>query len=161
MSQTSFFHQPKGSTIDRTTDIVMSLGGFPTHKHDTAKIRDGLRLASLYGSGLGQASKLKGKRILLKGDESDFDCDESDLQSALKILSKCMYFIENGAQQLESSSSGFATVTSLMELQTLLEVELRLKLSLPELSALIKSFESLEGRGFNTQINFGKFIVGN
>lgn len=148
------FHVSKGSTIDRTNDIVRSLRVDDESRPHTKNNKDVYRLAQLYGYGLHRIKKLKGNKHGLFGDDRDFESDETDLVSAMSKIDSCTN-LGDGMDRLESLSS---RTISIGELMNIMELQFGLHLSVQECAAVAKRFDSVQGRGFNTCINFIKFL---
>lgn len=158
MNQASnFFYSSKGSTIDRTHAIIRSLD----EAVDKIKLnehfqKDIVRLSHLYGHGVGQIKSIKGRKSKLRGDESDFECSENDWLLARGKLDHSLALFEKGTTSMQSLGS---TYISLSELRHLLDITYSLKFSLPEMSAIAKNFDAVEGMGSQTTINFIKFLT--
>ena len=157
-SGTKFYHAPKESIIDRTSQIIKSLREEDAERQSKSVEvdKDLIRLSTLYGRGLRKVKALKGKKTKQREDDTDFVFDEEHSISAKDKLNHCQNLFERGTQELEMLR--FTHIT-LSELRNLLYVTYTLKLNQQEMAAVAADFGSVEGKGIDTSTNFIKFLT--
>lgn len=141
----------RGSTINRTQEIIRSLSGSGNgneddnedlHRSSNAIMKERLRLGQLYGVGTKRVKKLKAKKKKVYNDERDFNYNDDDEVEALKRIRGCLLLQTEGVSAAEKETYAKST---LFECMLLLEKALGLELSQRQTAALVCSMDAVEG----------------
>ena len=152
----------RGNTIDKTADILrmMKAEEGPVKKVNRSKRNDTFRLAQLYGAGVRQVKKNRGRlQPQAKGDGRDYLYNdlENESQRAIMILSAAPLLSEAGVRKLETNVS--ASKVSIFEMIHQLNITYRVTLSRSEAAALISKWDLRIGPNSQPSVDFNKLIT--
>lgn len=159
------FRASKGSTIERTGEIIRALGAeeggaknILSNEAEARRKKAKVRLATLYATGVSKAVKLKGKKRKVLGDERDYEFSPEDLDGALSLIEDCPALKTLGASRLENAVNDYAI--TIFEVISLLDMSLSLRLTQRQTAALVDKLNAREGQGCLVCVNYRKLLTG-